>query len=351
MTDNELEGASLETTKVIEPSPDLMGLTSGDWATPPSNDPIVQHLTESYWPHDEEPDSWEAARFSRAVYVYRERVTCWPITVKFYAAKTGQSATKYAEREFNYIQQVRDLGFSGGTLRAIQPIGSWQGVLFLEYVEGLSLADLIAVRNTFPGKLRSGLQAVAELLAKLHNQCAQPDVSTDFEGAIKDQLRYLRDLAKHGVLKHETRIIESIEHMVNEWATHPLMSEYTPTLIHGDATTTNFVILGDGTVVGLDWERLKTADPASDLGRLAAEVIHSMRDAGGDSLETEALLQNTLTTYSNALPESIDASALRIRINFYQAMSLLRIARNGWVPRLDRMTLVAHAMALLAEVR
>ena len=36
------------------------------------------------------------------------------------------------------------------------------------------------------------------------------------------------------------------------------------------------------------------------------------------------------------------------RARFFQASSTLRIARNGWVSRLDRMGLVAQALALLS---
>jgi hypothetical protein len=35
-------------------------------------------------------------------------------------------------------------------------------------------------------------------------------------------------------------------------------------------------------------------------------------------------------------------------VRFYQASSTFRIARNGWLPRLERTDLVAQALALLA---
>ena len=44
------------------------------------------------------------------------------------------------------------------------------------------------------------------------------------------------------------------------------------------------------------------------------------------------------------------AAAVVSRATFYHASSALRIARNGWVSRLDRMGLVAQAMALLARL-
>jgi aminoglycoside phosphotransferase (APT) family kinase protein len=256
---------------------------------------------------------------------------------------------KYSERELDYLRQVRETGFESGEIRVIRPLGTWSGVLFLEYEEGLTLKDLIAVRQTFPGKLRAGLRGVARFLAKLHSAWQQPETSPDVERAIKDNLDYVEDLAQHGVLKTEARIAASLESMISEWARDPLMASFTPTLIHGDATTTNFVVLDDGSLVALDLERLKVADPAADLGRLAAEVFHSLREAGGDGTETESLLQVCFGAYREALPSQSQVEDVLNRTCFYQGTSLLRIARNGWIPRLERMSLVAQAMALLSQ--
>ena len=41
-------------------------------------------------------------------------------------------------------------------------------------------------------------------------------------------------------------------------------------------------------------------------------------------------------------------AALRERAVFFRATSTLRIARNGWLSRLERTALVAEALALLA---
>jgi len=49
------------------------------------------------------------------------------------------------------------------------------------------------------------------------------------------------------------------------------------------------------------------------------------------------------------LPEGWDGDSVINRARFYRASSTLRIARNGWVSRLDRTALVAQAMALLAQ--
>jgi hypothetical protein len=54
-----------------------------------------------------------------------------------------------------------------------------------------------------------------------------------------------------------------------------------------------------------------------------------------------------LDAYQQVRDDGTDTEAIVRRARFYQASSTLRIARNGWVPRLARTALVAQAMALL----
>ncbi|MCZ7544814.1 MAG: phosphotransferase [Anaerolineae bacterium] len=138
---------------------------------------------------------------------------------------------------------------------------------------------------------------------------------------------------------------------MDRWAARPEMRAFTPAFIHGDATTANFIFPWGGGVVGIDWERFKTADPAADLGRLMAEVAHSIKQHGGSVAEAVPDVQHVVDSYCRLLPPGWDADALVERARFYRAASTLRIARNGWVPRLDRTALVAQASALLADGR
>jgi hypothetical protein len=53
--------------------------------------------------------------------------------------------------------------------------------------------------------------------------------------------------------------------------------------------------------------------------------------------------------YRQGLPSDWNGDAMIRRARFYRASSTLRIARNGWISRLDRTALVAQAMGLLAQ--
>jgi thiamine kinase-like enzyme len=287
--------------------------------------------------------SWEVARLSRAAYVYRDTATHWAAVAKFYIVKMGEKAERYADREYSLTQQARESGLAEGPIRAVRPLAHWRGVLFLEYVNGLTLEDIITVRSSRPGTLASSLDRTARLLRTLHTHSLQSDLAPDFHPPVTYARKIVEELVRWGVLKSDPVTRDGLLCSIERWAARDTMAQFAPVLIHGDATTTNFIFPGNGGVVAVDWERLYAADPAADLGRLMAEVSHSIRQHGGSIAEVVHYV-NHLT---NAYCDGGEAEALLERARFYRASSTMRIARNGWVSRLDRATLVADALALL----
>ena len=65
--------------------------------------------------------------------------------------------------------------------------------------------------------------------------------------------------------------------------------------------------------------------------------------------EAEPFVDKLKDAYCRTLASDRDANALLERAQFYRATSTLRIARNGWLSRQERMTLVAEGMALLVS--
>lgn len=335
----------------LEPSAALQALESGEWSQL-APDALTAHITTHYWPHDALPQGWAAGRYSRAVYLFREAATGWGVVAKFYAYKTGASAPRHAERERQRVERVRALGLADGSVRAIRPLGAWRGVLFIEHVEGLSLADLIAVRRSLPGRLLPALDRTAALLARLHVNGRQPDAAPDVAKAVSDALERVDSLEEHGVLGDEQLAAAALRRLMARWGDDPAMGRYTPALIHGDATSTNFVFpTGDpeSAVVAVDWERLDVGDPAFDLGRLMAEVSHSVREQGGNGVEVAHLIEHLGDAYCCARSDDDEAAGIIERARFFRAASTLRIARNGWLSRLARMHLVVEAMGLLVR--
>jgi len=321
---------------------------TGDWFSLPNADPITDYLAANVWDQAEQPDSWQAARLSPSAYIYREQTNGWAIVAKFHTAKTGADAERHATREYQYIRQAWEGGIAEKDMRAVRPIGLWRGVLFLEYVEGLTLEDKIAIRRSQPGGLSRTLENMGRFLASLHAGSLQYETRQDFGGAADYAYKLVDNLARYGVLQNNPIVQNGFGRLIEKWAADPLMWDFKPTQNHGDATTTNFIFSREGGGVAIDWERSKDDDPAADLGRLVAEVTHSVNHHGGSVAESLSLTQKLTNAYCNYLPSDWNAEALLRRSRFYQATSTLRIARNGWVSRLDRMALVLQAFALLS---
>ena len=101
--------------------------------------------------------------------------------------------------------------------------------------------------------------------------------------------------------------------------------------------------------MAIDWERSEFADPAADLGRLMAEITHSVNQHGGNFSGGQTFAQQLAKTYCDFLPTTWNPVALLHRAQFYQATSTLRIARNGWLSHQDRFELILQAFAWLSS--
>lgn len=339
------------TEQVMNPPCQLSEIQRGVWCALPDEDPVIDYLKSNLWNQPQLPTTWEVARFSNAVYLYRETASHWSIAAKFYGTKTGDaSATRHATREFESTEQAaRTCLADGDQKRVVRPLAVWRGVLFLEYIDGLTLEDIIAVRRHRPGTLLPSLALAAELLATLHTNSLHPNHVPQFEDPPAKAVQNIETLVKHGVLHDDPIIAEGLKYLVDHWANNASMREFIPTFVHGDATTTNFVFPWTGGVVGIDWERFKIADPAFDLGRLLAEISHSLKQHGGSVKEAVPEIDYVIAAYCDKLPANWNLETFLTRVRVFRALSTLRIARNGWVSRLDRTALVAQALALLAQ--
>jgi len=320
-----------------------------NWFSLSNPDPVTDHLTTVLWDQEVAPESWLAARLSPAAYIYCEKGTGWKIVAKFHASKTGKDAIHQAEREYHLTQQAWEYLGSDQEFRPVQPLGLWDGAIFLEFVDGLTLEDKIAIRRSQPGELVRMIETVGKLLLKLHKTSIQPKSLPDFGPAADYAYKLVDNLTKHGVLHNHPNVHNGLGLLIEKWATDPLMWDYQQTQNHGDATTSNFIFPPDGGVVAIDWERSETADPAADLGRLMAEITHSVNQHGGNFSEGLVFTNELIAAYCNGLSSNWNPETLMYRARFYQATSTLRIARNGWLSHLDRLFLILQAFALLSK--
>lgn len=320
-----------------------------NWFSLPAPDPITDYITASFLDEEVAHASWLIARLSPSAYIYREAETGRQIVAKFHAAKTGKDATRHAEREYRLTKQIWEDLDASQELRSVQPLGLQNGTIFLEFVEGLTLEDKIAIRRSQPGELHRTLEVAAVFLAKLHESSSKPKSTSDFGQAADYAYKLVDNLAKYGVLKNYPNVQNGIGNLIEKWTTDPLMWDYQATQIHGDATSSNFIFPPEGGVVAIDLERSEETDQAADLGRLMAEVTHGVNQHGGDFAEGNIFANYLATSYCNELHSHWERESLLYRARFYQATSTLRIARNGWLSRQDRLALVLQAFALLSK--
>jgi tRNA A-37 threonylcarbamoyl transferase component Bud32 len=309
---------------------------------------VATYLTTHYWPHAQPPVSWEIARLSRAVYLYRETSTNWAAVAKFYTLKVGDEATHWARHEFDCIQRVRTVGLAEGNGRVVRALAVIDGILLLEYINGLTLEDGIAIRSSQPGTLTTKLKLTVNFLAKLHSLPIPHGEEPDFRKTIVFAHQVLQELADKGILNNESVISNGIRRLIDHWAAKPVMQAFTPVLTHGDVTPSNFIFPLDGGLVAVDWEFLYVQDPAIDLGYLMAEMIHNLKQYGGQVAEAAPFIQHLVNNYYQSLPSRQDITSLLERACFYQALTMLRIARNDSLSALDRMSLVVQAMTLFS---
>jgi aminoglycoside phosphotransferase (APT) family kinase protein len=342
----------METT-LLQPPVDVPEIQRGNWLQLPDADPLVEYIGRELWDLPRLPTTWETARLSHAVYLYRESPSGWYIAAKFYTVKTGEGAEKYAAQEAHLTEQAIEALHPTGDFRVARPRGLWRGVLFLEYIDGITLEDVIAIRRSRPGTLLPALERTAALLANLHTGTRQPETASDFEPNVVYAKKLVQELGKYGVLQADPLVHAGLERLLDRWIERSDMNAYTPCLNHGDATTTNFVFPANGSPTAIDWERARLADPAFDLGRFMAEASHSISHHGGSPAEALPFIEHIAASYTRAYvntgADPQEVKSILSRAGFYQAASTLRIARNGWISRTGRLGLVAQAFALLVD--
>ena len=344
-----MKSVFIDSSKILAAPPTMPDENFRDWISIPSSDPLTEHIAAILWNQEITPKNWLAARLSRAVYIYREKDTGWNIIAKFYASKTGKDSNRHSEHEYQRTQQAREWLNSNQGLRSVQPLGVWRGVLFLEFINGLTLEDKIAIRHSQPGELYQSLENAGKLLSQLHTFRIKQKSAPDFGPAADNTYKLVDNLAKYGVLQNHLNVQRGLSLVIEKWVTGRLMWDFPLALNHGDATTTNLIFPPDGGAVAIDWERSEFADPAADLGRLMAEVTHSVNKYGGDYIEGISFANALVNTYCKEPNLNWKTDNLVRRARFYQAASTLRIARNGWLNRKDRLALVLQAYALFSR--
>jgi aminoglycoside phosphotransferase (APT) family kinase protein len=253
-------------------------------------------------------------------------------------------------REFQLLGQARALGLDAPPYQVVRPFAIDEAincVLVEAYAPGPDLGDTIAAAALHgqSGVLDERLDAVAGFLAALHHRSALGTPVSQAEPlAYFDKL--LGQLASWQVIDMDRR--RRLERVREDWAVTGVLAGGRQSLVHGDATPAHFLFGGAG-VTAIDLERMHYADPAVDLGCVAAEIKHLMFWHLGDTWAGEPFIQLFYARYAAARHLApAEFAALTERCRFYMGCYELRIARNSWLDIAYRRRLVEEAAACLA---
>jgi hypothetical protein len=290
---------------------------------------------------------------SNHVYVYEETSSRKRLVGKFFDGITNrphETAFHHMEREFNNLNYLRSIGFTGYPHYITRPLGRNAGldcVLIEEFCYGTPLDTFIikAIRDGAREPLFEKLTTLAYFLATLHNRTAtweRVDVNRDcsYFDRIMDQLK------NRGHIGWDEA--EDFHRLKEQWRAKEFMWEDNQVLVHGDVTPSN-ILFGDGLwVIAIDLERMKMADRAFDVGRVAAEIKHFFMQYAGDKRLAEPYIGHFLWEYACHFPDRESAFlSVNRRVPFHMGMTMLRIARNSWITNHYRRQLLDEARTTL----
>jgi len=274
---------------------------------------------------------------SNHVYLYEDRRSRTRLIGKFFGGisnRSPETAFLRMEREFNNLNHLRSIGFTGYPHYVARPLGrnsSLDCVLVEEFCYGTPLTDFIvkAIREGAREPLFQKLTALAYFLATLHNRTAFGD-RVDFNKDCSYFDRIMDQLKNWGHIGWDEA--QELYWLKDRWREKGCMWEDNQVLVHGDVTPTN-ILFGDGLwVIAIDLERMKRADRVFDVGRVAGEIKHFFMQHTGDHLRAEPFIGHFLWEYACHFPDRDSAFAsITRRVPFYMGLTLLRIARNAWI--------------------
>lgn len=254
-------------------------------------------------------------------------------------------------REFDRIREVRALGLSEPPVRAVRPYvesEEHEFTIFEEFVGGRDLTSYVFESGAPGGRegvLRC-LERLAEFFAALHSRTRSRE-PVDDRPALDYMRKVTRQLSGWNIISPQTRA--ELEEVCRRWGDSGVLRAGAQAMIHGDANSTNFIWDEEHNLAVIDFERTAPADPASDLGAVAAELKHLFWLRSREEWASEPFIRHFFDAYLAALPRDgrEDLGTLSDRCRFYMGSVELRIGRNEWVDLGHRLKLIDNAFQCL----
>ncbi len=289
---------------------------------------------------------------SNAVYLYEDRRHARRVLGKFFDRHHDHDNNAAAEHEFQVLSWLHRNGLGQGQHRVVQPLGvnpNFAGVLFECFVLGEPLHRIWARSHpgTDDGEMMHSLSDLAFFLARLHNHNVRGD-PVQFREVFPYFDKIVARLWRRG--RAQQQEIDHLYHLRHLWEMDPAMYSDHCVRLHGDATPANFLVTGHHQLTAIDFERSHFGDRAYDLGMVSGELQHWALRQHGDAQLAENYIGHFLWEYSRHFPDQSAAfRAITQRQPFYQALTLLRIARNSYLGDHHAHTLIHQATACLGR--
>lgn len=285
------------------------------------------------------------------VYKYTEEKSSTAVIGKFFRMDDPKPGRALKIRgEYENLRKIRSYGFDRSPNYVVRPISRDERIglaLVEEFINGVSLDHFLkkAIYGKNVPALKDALSRLASFLHLLHSRTQRR------RGIVLDPIcayyrKVLEKLLRKNIISDDGR--KYYIKLIDKWAGKGFLHRARQTLVHGDATPTNFIFTGRGDVVAIDLERMKEADPAFDVGMICGELKHAFLWRCGDPYLAEPFIRHFLEGYASFLPSpGLSFRELARRNPFYMALAELRIARNGYLGRDYRKKIAHEAMKCL----
>ncbi|MDA8156947.1 MAG: aminoglycoside phosphotransferase family protein [Actinomycetota bacterium] len=315
-------------------------------------DPLYEILQTDVCPSVKDPVFHVDLISKRRVYKYTEEKSRMAIIGKFFLPDDPKPARALRiKSEFEKLHKVRRYGFDASPHYVVRPISRSERIglaLVEEFISGKNLDHFIkkAVYEKNPGPLKKTLSRLASFLSALHRRTLNGK-RVDLEPVFAYYQKVLSKLAAENVLLEKERL--GILKLVEKWLKRPRLSADRASIVHGDATPTNFLFTENGDVVAIDLERMKDADAVFDAGMICGELKHAFLWRTGNPYAAEPYICHFLSSYCG--PEGRGKRAafrsVTMKNPLYMALAEFRIARNNYLGRQYRRDLALEATRCL----
>lgn len=290
-----------------------------------------------------EPMFYVERMSSKRVYKYIEAKTNIAIVGKFFSLDDNR--TEKIDRmksEFDNLQKLRNFGFDVYPLYVVRPYGRDEKIglaLTEEFIYGKDL-DYYIKKAIYRGKdksLKKRLSRLADFLYTLHKR-TQKSETVNVEVLSKYFLRILYKLERSNIITEKKTYIK----LMDKWLSRDNIQNANTSIVHGDATPTNFIFTITGDIVAIDLERMRDCDPVYDIGMVCGELKHAFMWRKGNPYEAEIYIRYFLKEYTKHFKDKKSSfKEITYRNPFYMGLTELRIARNDYLS-IDYKRWLAH---------